>query len=85
MNNKKSRPSAATDKATKGQYIMSISRLRPYVKFQCKLCGNVFTADEIEIYTERHGFTEPPYEKIAVSPCCGDTSFEGIDEEEEDE
>ena len=85
MNNKKSRSPAVTGKATKGQYVMSISRRRDFVKFRCKFCGNVFTADEIEIYTERHGFTEPPYEKIAVSHCCGDTSFEGIDEEEEDE
>lgn len=36
--------------------------------YVCDQCGGVF--DGPYHITERHGFLEPPFEQIPVSPCC---------------
>lgn len=61
---------------------MSITRFKSFVKFRCKNCGGEFYEDEFKIYTERHGFSEGPFEEFPVCPYCNDTSFEGVDEDE---
>ena len=62
---------------------MSISRRRDFVKFICLNCGGEFDRDEVKIFTERHGFSEGPFEKIPVCPHCNSTNFEGVDEDGE--
>ncbi|MBQ6884356.1 MAG: hypothetical protein IJN56_01310 [Clostridia bacterium] len=43
-------------------------------KFFCKKCRRYF--DELKIYEERHGFDQPPYERVAICPeCNGDDYF----------
>ena len=61
---------------------MSITRFKSFVKFRCNDCGETFYEDEFKVYTERQGFSEPPYEQFAVCPCCNSTNFEGVDEDE---
>ncbi|MBO5232425.1 MAG: hypothetical protein J6B88_07365 [Clostridia bacterium] len=41
--------------------------------YYCDGCKHHFATPEI--FVERHGFTEPPYEKIAICPFCRDTNF----------
>lgn len=41
--------------------------------FICNECGEIF--DEPKIVRETHGLDCPPYEEIAVCPCCEDTDF----------
>ena len=60
-----------------------LSRRRKFVKFRCENCGGEFYEDEFKIYTERHGFSEGPFEKIPVCPHCNSTNFEGVDEDGE--
>ncbi len=44
-------------------------------KFFCKKCRRYF--DKLKIYEERHGFDQPPYERVAICPeCNGDDYFE---------
>ncbi len=45
--------------------------------YYCNGCRKHFAMPEI--FTERHGFSEPPFEHFAVCPFCKDTRF-GNDE-----
>ena len=61
---------------------MSITRFKSFVKFRCENCGGEFYEDEFKIYTERHGFSEGPYESLPVCPYCNSTNFEGVEDDE---
>ncbi|MEE1026527.1 MAG: hypothetical protein U0L55_05945 [Acutalibacteraceae bacterium] len=41
--------------------------------YYCNGCRRHFSSPEI--YIERQGFSEPPFERIAVCPNCKDTNF----------
>ena len=58
---------------------MSITQFKSYVKFRCENCGGEFYEDELKVYTERHGLSEGPFEKIPVCPYCNSTNFEGVE------
>lgn len=51
--------------------------------YKCDYCGIVF--DEPAHIEERHGFSTPPYEKIAVCPVCGMDDFSECEESEDEE
>lgn len=59
---------------------MSITGNVPKVK--CINCGRVWDIEDLEIYTERHGFTEPPYEEWLVCPICYSDKLEDYKEDE---
>ena len=47
--------------------------LRNSEKFFCKKCSKFF--DEAKFYNEKHGLSNPPYERVAVCSRCGSDSF----------
>lgn len=61
---------------------MSISYYNPLVK--CNDCNETCYRDELNIFTERHGLAEPPYEYFAVCPFCGSTDVEEAGEEDDE-
>lgn len=44
--------------------------------YKCEYCGGEF--EEPEIYYEKHGLSQGPYEKWAVCPYCGETDYKEI-------
>lgn len=74
MNNKKVAHLRQQVKRQRTMTIMSITNYNPLVK--CNDCGNTCYRDELKIFIERHGLSEPPYEHFAVCPFCGGTDIE---------
>ena len=59
---------------------MSITSKSRLVK--CLNCGGECYTDELEVFVERHGFSEPPYEQFLVCPFCRSTNIGEVDEDE---
>lgn len=59
---------------------MSITGRFGFVK--CRNCGLVSDIDDLAVFVERHGFSEPPFEQFRVCPSCKSTSLD--DEVNED-
>lgn len=59
---------------------MSITGRFGFVK--CRNCGLVCDIDDLAVFSEHHGFTEPPYEEFRVCPKCQDTRLDDVEEED---
>ena len=62
---------------------MSITGDAPKVK--CRNCDRLWDFEDLEIFTERHGLSSPPYEQFLVCPICKSTNlddFKGVEEDD---
>ena len=61
---------------------MSITFNSRFVK--CRNCGETCYTDELVVFTERHGFSEGPYEQFLVCPFCRSTSLDDVEDDEDE-
>ena len=59
---------------------MSITGNSEFVK--CRNCERTCYTDELKVFTERHGFSEGPFEEFLVCPFCGSPNLDDLEEED---